>query len=61
MRIVGFEFEDKNDRVEILSAPFGFANHQGRHLVKLGPAIGSIDTASIARIPTDVEELDSQR
>ncbi|MFZ0035716.1 MAG: hypothetical protein WAK60_12110 [Sedimentisphaerales bacterium] len=45
---------------EELSAPLGFADHQGRHLLKAGPAIVFMDTTSVARIPTDVEQLDSQ-
>jgi hypothetical protein len=42
-------------------APPGFANHQRRHLLRLSPLIALIDTASITRIPADVEQLDIQR
>jgi hypothetical protein len=44
-----------------LPAPFGFADHQRRHLLRLSSLISLIHTASITRIPTDIELLDAQR
>ncbi len=44
-----------------LTSPFGFTNHQGRHLVRFGLLGGCSDTTSTARIPTDIEYLDFQR
>jgi len=48
-------------RGETLSSPFGLADHQWRHLLRSGPSIGYVGTASITRIPVNFKQLDSQR
>jgi len=47
--------------VGLLSSPFRFADHKGRHLLGLGFAIGLTGAASVTGVPADVEQLDSQR
>ena len=51
---------DKKSRWPVLSAPVGFADHQGRHLLGLGPSPAAVDAASAARIPANSERLGAE-
>ena len=46
---------------EMLSAPLGFSDHEGRHLLRFDFSGASVDATSAAWIPANIQDVSLER